>query len=212
MINYKNENGEFCQYKALHGGPTEPKLIVGPETIAGSTPLSQVFVKLPVCEYLKGTKWDHIALSAISTLRPVALRVVEIDQMLADIGTNNAVTVYVDQNDIIQRVEMHVVVDVRFHINSGVQFLELISSKCPRLKSSELPVYKTWTQDAIDAELSRIHTEVRELDYARYDVRDEYDKDRIHLDGSFSLAQMQALTRLMENVQQGRKNEPDFDG
>lgn len=58
-----------------------------------------------------------------------------------------------------------------------------------------------WTQVDIDNELKRIHEDIREFDYVGYEVTEEYDKDRITLDGRFNLAQLKALVKLMENVQ-----------
>lgn len=92
----------------------------------------QVYADLPVCEYLKGTKWDELALAAVSTLRPSSIRVTT-GEIKCD-GAMNRVTVYVDDQDIIRSIEMEVVADVEEDIQHGHALNMALRAKCPALE------------------------------------------------------------------------------
>lgn len=76
---------------------------------------SYSFTSMEVCEFLKGKKWDEVALAFVGALDPEYIRVTR-GECTCD-ARSGRVTVFVDKEDIITSIEMEVIV----HLPNGVQ-------------------------------------------------------------------------------------------
>lgn len=72
------------------------------------------FTLIPVLDFLKGRKWDEIALAYVGALNPKCIRVTR-GECTCD-AMSERVTVFVDKQDIIQSIDMSVTV----HLPDGV--------------------------------------------------------------------------------------------
>jgi len=84
------------------------------ETVPGN---HGIFNSIEVLEFLKGTKWGEVALTYVSSLRPSSIRVTTGDTKCD--ARVWRVTVYVDENDIIQEIIQEVQMDASSSIWSG---------------------------------------------------------------------------------------------
>ena len=75
------------------------------------------FSDTPVLEFLKGRKWDKIALGYVHSLRPSGIRVI-MNWMTAD-AHSWRVTVVVDSDDIIQKISQEVEVGLPDGVKHG---------------------------------------------------------------------------------------------
>ena len=80
-------------------------------------PIHMGFSDVPVLEFLKGRKWDKIALAYVHSLRPSGIRVIT-NWMTAD-AYSWRVTVVVDSDDIIQKISQEVEVGLPDGVNHG---------------------------------------------------------------------------------------------
>ena len=77
------------------------------------------YASIPVLQFLNGHPWDHIALAWVSSMRPDKIRVIEYGGMETLDARTWRVSVYLDENSMIQSIRQEVCVSLPPDIDSG---------------------------------------------------------------------------------------------
>lgn len=85
-----------------------------------------VYTTVPVCHFIKGRKWDELALSAVLAMRPDKVRVIEHGALASDDGHRYRITVRLNKDGNIASVVQEVPVPCPEVVKHAAHWKELV--------------------------------------------------------------------------------------